>query len=388
MCEYCGCRDIPLIGRLSEEHYEAVDGLGALRRAIDSGDQAQVEKATADLAAELFVHNDSEEAGLFAELEKDEYFAPTIAELKAQHVQFREFVSRITAGDWDAYHDLEHTLRHHIDREENGLFPATAVAVDGPTWAEIDRLTHAFNVAHDREHAMTEAELQQSLRAGGAGHHHPHEHDHPHDHDHGHDHDHPHHDHPHDHSHDHDHAEERQASPLAPDVAAVEASEDFGAAAPTGPGVPAVLASLPPDAGEAPYTVRPATKADAAQLVALWRQCGLGAFEPDVVAKNLASVAALHPELGLVAVSGDSIVASALGTWDGRRGWLNRVATRPDRRGEGIATALVRQIEDAVRALGGGKLDLMIEADAYPVIGFFEKLGYATEDLIFMERPL
>ena len=158
MCEYCGCRDIPLIGRLSEEHYLAVDGLGEVRRAIAGGDAAVVADALARFARELFEHNDSEEAGLFHELGKDDYFAPTVAELVEQHVTFRVLVDRIAGGDWAAYTDLEEVLRGHIDREENGLFPATAVAVDGDVWEEIDRLTHDFNHAHHREHGHTEGE--------------------------------------------------------------------------------------------------------------------------------------------------------------------------------------------------------------------------------------
>lgn len=165
MCEYCGCRDIPLIGRLSEEHYQAVDALGVLRRVIDADDPPGVGRAVERLRDELITHNESEEAGLFHELAKDEYFAPTVAELMTQHRNFRTLLDRIDGGDWAAYSELEEMLRNHIDREENGLFPATAVAVDGDTWEEIDRLTHAFNHTHHREHAVTEAERLDLERA-------------------------------------------------------------------------------------------------------------------------------------------------------------------------------------------------------------------------------
>jgi len=307
MCEYCGCRDIPLIGRLSEEHYEAVDALGVLRRAIASADVGQVADAVAQLSGHLFPHNDSEEAGLFHELAKDEYFAPTIAELIEQHRQFRVLVERIAGGDWDAYAALEETLRHHVDREENGLFPATAVAVDGETWEEIDRLTHDFNHAHHREHGHSEAEA-------------------------------------------------------------------FG--------VPPVV-SL-----DDPYVVRRATPTDAAELVALWRQAGLDVPTPELVADELASVAGLHPQLALVATAGGSIVGSILGTWDGRRAWINRLATRRDWRGRGVAGALLGAVEHAVRALGGRKVNLLIEADNYGVVDYYAARGYATDDLIFMEKYL
>ena len=165
MCEYCGCRDIPLIGRLSEEHYQAVDALGDLRRAIATGEGDKVTAALDAFTAHIYPHNDCEEAGLFHELAKDEYFAETIAGLLEQHRLFRALVARIAGGEWDAYAELEETLRHHIDREENGLFPATAVAVDGDVWEVIDELTHVFDHDHDREHFHTEAE-EAHRRAG------------------------------------------------------------------------------------------------------------------------------------------------------------------------------------------------------------------------------
>ncbi len=363
MCEYCGCRDIALIGRLSEEHYQAVDGLGVLRRAIDSGDGAHVKGALDAFAAELFPHNDSEEAGLFHELVKDEYFEPTVTELIGQHRQFRALVGRIGDGDWDAYHELEETLRHHIDREENGLFPATAVAVDGPTWEEIDRLTHEFNHQHHREHGHTEGEQLKLMKVAEL-------------------------------------AEPVEASTLAEPVEApveapvettqlVEPVETTQLAEP----VEAPKPTRSPQARRGPvvessggYSVRTATSGDAAALVALWRQCGLTINAPDLVAGELASVSALHPELALVAVSGDSIIGSVLGTWDGRRAWVNRLATRRDWQGRGVATALLDAVEAGVRKLGGHKVNLLIEAENYAVVEYYEARGYAAQDLIFMEK--
>ena len=47
----------------------------------------------------------------------------------------------------------------------------------------------------------------------------------------------------------------------------------------------------------------------------------------------------------LVAVIGDRIIGSVIGTNDGRNGWVNRLAVDPDHRGEGIAKALVEGVE-------------------------------------------
>lgn len=155
MCEYCGCRNIPIIGRLSEEHYGAVNALGGVRRGIESGDAAEVDRALTALASHLFPHNGCEEAGLFKGLcqpEFCEYFGDMVSTLEEQHVQLQEQVARIRSGEWDVYPELEDTLRRHIDQEENGLFPATAVTLDGETWDLIDELTHEYDHATGRDH--------------------------------------------------------------------------------------------------------------------------------------------------------------------------------------------------------------------------------------------
>lgn len=156
MCEYCGCRDIPIIGRLSEEHYGAVNALGGVRRGIEAADAAEVDRALTAMAGHLFPHNGCEEAGLFKGLclpEHCEHFGATVESLEAQHVLLKQQVARIRAGEWEVYADLESTLRHHIDQEENGLFPATAVTLDGETWDYIDELTHAYDHEIGRDHS-------------------------------------------------------------------------------------------------------------------------------------------------------------------------------------------------------------------------------------------
>ena len=155
MCEYCGCRDFPIIGRLSEEHYGAINALGGLRRAIDANDADEVGRALDGIASHIFVHNGCEEAGLFRGLCKPEfceYFESTVEGLKNDHVVLKQQAARIRAGEWEVYHDFEHLLRRHIDKEENGLFPATAVTLDGETWDEIDEWTHEYDHIHGTPH--------------------------------------------------------------------------------------------------------------------------------------------------------------------------------------------------------------------------------------------
>lgn len=82
------------------------------------------------------------------------------------------------------------------------------------------------------------------------------------------------------------------------------------------------------------------------------------------------------------------LTAAVSGTFDGRRGWVNRLATRPGRRGQGHATAILAELELRLGAKGRRKVNLLIERDNEPVTSFYQRHGYAEDQLIFMEKRL
>ena len=71
------------------------------------------------------------------------------------------------------------------------------------------------------------------------------------------------------------------------------------------------------------------------------------------------------------------MVGSALGTWDGHRGWIYHVAVAESHRRQGIATRLIDQIEDGLRALGCQKINVMVRADSDGGKEFWNARGFA-----------
>lgn len=135
MCSYCGCREsVSIIARYSEEHDEIVNALGDVRRAVASGDGEGVLARTAALRALLDPHTASEERSMFAELRQLEEFRATIDALCDEHQEIERCIERVEQGQPNAYAALEHILMLHIDKEENGLFPAAIIALDGEGW--------------------------------------------------------------------------------------------------------------------------------------------------------------------------------------------------------------------------------------------------------------
>lgn len=111
-------------------------------------------------------------------------------------------------------------------------------------------------------------------------------------------------------------------------------------------------------------------------------------FRPGDVPGELAAVLARDGDLVLVAEDADGLAAAVLGTFDGRRGWVNRLATRPGHRGQGLATAILAELERRLAAKGRRKINLLIEPDNQTVSGFYRLRGYAEDELIFMEKWL
>lgn len=139
MCSYCGCADFATVGRFMAEHEHIINHLGALRAALLEPTRRQAAAAT--LAAHLAPHTAAEEVGLFAVLARDELFCAHIGELCLEHETLDRLVARVGAGEVELFPALERLLREHIDREDNGLFPASAIHLGGAEWDEVDLLT-------------------------------------------------------------------------------------------------------------------------------------------------------------------------------------------------------------------------------------------------------
>jgi hemerythrin-like domain-containing protein len=139
-----------VIRRFSEEHDTIVDALGDLCRAADRGDAATVRVLAGRLADLLEPHTAAEETGLFRELRAEDEFTEHLGSLTDDHVDLDRRLAAIaltsTHRDGHGHGSIDRAgvadfaarLRRHIDREENGLFPAAVIALDGAAW---DRLS-------------------------------------------------------------------------------------------------------------------------------------------------------------------------------------------------------------------------------------------------------
>ncbi len=134
MCDYCGCRSFTVIARFTAEHEDIVNAAGELRESIESGAQVQAAAAAVALANLLGPHTRDEERTLFAEMAQDAEFSDHVDQLCTEHRDLDEQLAALGTGDLDALHRFYNLLREHINKEENGLFPAAAIALDDDAW--------------------------------------------------------------------------------------------------------------------------------------------------------------------------------------------------------------------------------------------------------------
>jgi hypothetical protein len=139
MCNYCGCREFPVIARLSAEHVEIAEAAGGLSRAISAGEES-APGLLHRLVGLLSPHTSIEESTLFRELETEPEMADAVTELCAEHTHIHGVLGAAARDGIDPAVVLPalERLHRHIDKEEYGIFPAAVVLLDMPAW---DRAT-------------------------------------------------------------------------------------------------------------------------------------------------------------------------------------------------------------------------------------------------------
>ncbi len=139
---------------------------------------------------------------------------------------------------------------------------------------------------------------------------------------------------------------------------------------------PAAPTAAPTQGG--PPVVRAATAADTDAIVALWRRVGMLEYTPQP-RRDLAGAQRCHPDLVLVAELSGQVAGVLLATFDGRRGWLQRLAVDPPARRRGLGRLLVTEAERRLAAHGAPKVNLVVTARNHGAIAFWDAMGYEPD---------
>lgn len=127
--------------------------------------------------------------------------------------------------------------------------------------------------------------------------------------------------------------------------------------------------------------------ADYDQVIALWHETGLRVGPSDSRA-GIAQKLERDADLFLVAQKGERIIGAVMGSYDGRRGWVNHLAVDSSYQGQRIGAALMQELENRLRVCGCVKMNLLVARANSRVQGFYERLGFESDDVIFMQKWL
>lgn len=133
--------------------------------------------------------------------------------------------------------------------------------------------------------------------------------------------------------------------------------------------------------------VREFQDADEAQVIEVWRACGLTRPWNDP-SRDIARKKAVQPELFLVAEDEGTIVGTVMAGYEGHRGWINYLGVVPARQKSGIARALMDEAERRLRALGCPKINLQVRTDNEQALAFYARLGFQQDPVLSLGKRL
>jgi ribosomal protein S18 acetylase RimI-like enzyme len=129
------------------------------------------------------------------------------------------------------------------------------------------------------------------------------------------------------------------------------------------------------------FSIRDCRLEDVEAVLLLWRQADATPGVTDT-AEDLKRAISGSPAQVLVAEVEGRLVGSVIGTFDGWRGNIYRLAVHPDYRRKGIARALVAEVERRLMRDGAKRITALVEKDHTWAVRFWEALGYGSDHRI------
>jgi ribosomal protein S18 acetylase RimI-like enzyme len=134
--------------------------------------------------------------------------------------------------------------------------------------------------------------------------------------------------------------------------------------------------------------IRELTIADYDRITWIWKEAGLP-YRPEGrdSQKEMAEQMQRFPDLFIGAFEDSELVGLCIGTDEGRKGWINRLAVHPKHRRKGIGTMLLQEMERILRKRGLNVLSALIEDWNTSSLAFFEKCGYEIhKDIVYVSK--
>ena len=127
------------------------------------------------------------------------------------------------------------------------------------------------------------------------------------------------------------------------------------------------------------FSLRYGRPEDVEAILDLWRQSDATPSATDN-AEDLRRALAASAAHVLVAVVKTQIIGSIIGTFDGWRGNIYRLVVHPGYRRNGVARALVAEVEKRLAERGAKRITALVEKDHPMAMNFWEAVGYRVDE--------
>jgi len=133
--------------------------------------------------------------------------------------------------------------------------------------------------------------------------------------------------------------------------------------------------------------IRQFQPSDEKAVIELWRRCNLLRPQNDPH-KDIARKLKMRPDLFLVGLLDEKIIASVMAGYDGHRGWLYYLGVDSAFQRRGYAREIIEHAENLLRQSGCCKINLQVRTSNKDVIEFYRRVGYVADDVLSMGKRL
>lgn len=133
--------------------------------------------------------------------------------------------------------------------------------------------------------------------------------------------------------------------------------------------------------------IRIFTNEDEDSVVNLWQKCDLVRTWNNPQS-DIARKLKVNPELFLVGTLKGTIIATAMGGYEGHRGWVNYLAVDPAYQRKGFGRQLMAEIEKRLLALGCPKINLQVRNGNASALEFYSRIGYKDDNVVSLGKRL
>jgi ribosomal protein S18 acetylase RimI-like enzyme len=133
--------------------------------------------------------------------------------------------------------------------------------------------------------------------------------------------------------------------------------------------------------------IRPYSAENENAVIELWRRCNLTRPQNNAQ-KDIERKMKVNPELFLVGLEGGKVVATAMGGYEGHRGWVYYLAVEPGHQRKGLGGQIMAALEERLMAKGCPKINVMVRDDNIGAVKFYEKIGYKGDGVVELGKRL